>query len=93
MVTRFVLWAVSILVLLDVALKVAAEEEEEEEWEVSILVLLDVALKAAPIMSASSFFTIVSILVLLDVALKAFYPPVGPRTRREFQSLFSWMLL
>ena len=64
---------VSILVLLDVALK-DYEVEPSEFWRiVSILVLLDVALKELCCLYRSEFLDVVSILVLLDVALKVLY--------------------
>jgi len=90
---RSITHTVSILVLLDVALKEGVYGFEF--WDgipVSILVLLDVALKVI----CDDYEEIgedVSILVLLDVALKG-RDLFGIRVRTEgFQSLFSWMLL
>jgi len=83
---------VSILVLLDVALKGAVIYENRPEFKVSILVLLDVALKACAAGRGGACHP-VSILVLLDVALKAIQICIMLTPSDGFQSLFSWMLL
>ena len=62
---------VSILVLLDVALKVKTKRNSPIFGSVSILVLLDVALKDRVADPGRDAGVHVSILVLLDVALKA----------------------
>ena len=84
---------VSILVLLDVALKGSAQYRcPVDISQVSILVLLDVALKGGDRIGSCPASSSVSILVLLDVALKD-TAEYGSVVGAVFQSLFSWMLL
>ncbi len=82
---------VSILVILDVALRRSRIPEGQQRLGVSILVILDVALRLlyAGLTTATSP---VSILVILDVALRHQDERVV-RIHYEFQSLLSWMLL
>ena len=90
-----VVWVngVSILVLLDVALKASHRALMPSRYLVSILVLLDVALKGRWKDPTVPLLHGVSILVLLDVALKEPYLELLKLIYPEFQSLFSWMLL
>ena len=78
---------VSILVLVDVALRRLRWSPRHHTYKVSILVLVDVALRLSN-MTSTSGTTSISILVLVDVALRlaASATPVSFLTM--FQSLF-----
>ena len=80
--------SVSILVLMEVALKEGINMEQLTFSQVSILVLMEVALKG----NSGDFYIVlyqgVSILVLMEVALKVSIPGIILHRRCGFQSLF-----
>jgi len=78
---------VSILVLMDFALKLGRQRRLGRRIGVSILVLMDFALKHMP-KEKEIFNQLVSILVLMDFALKPTSPSGNVKIRFRFQSLF-----
>ena len=78
---------VSILVLVDVALRLGSFLSIPPNIGVSILVLVDVALRLGSFLSIPPNIG-VSILVLVDVALRLPWKMDGEQLERLFQSLF-----
>ncbi len=83
---------VSILVILDVALRHIPARNQQPGSKVSILVILDVALRLN-VSHRSMAVWQVSILVILDVALRRWGKTRTGVEYVMFQSLLSWMLL
>ena len=87
------IWMVSILVLLDVALKGQGHQCSVRGLKSFNPCSLGCCSERAAMLMIVEYSYRVSILVLLDVALKGVVAVLVNVMQRSFQSLFSWMLL